>query len=97
MNSPTVTDKPAQTRVFQPLYVAYAQANGREPGAQLAHDETEYPGGCMRGFICWISSQLSLYRKAKPDSFLRSTLRNYNGFTQFLECAAHATAMAGTL
>lgn len=41
--------------VAQPRYAAYCSANGRTPAEQLAHDEDEYPGGKMAGFLAWSS------------------------------------------
>ena len=38
-------------------YALYAKANGRTPEAQLAADKVKYPGGCMTGFILWISAR----------------------------------------
>lgn len=42
---------------YQPRYMAYARAQGRSPEAQLAHDEAEWPGGRMCGFVLWISEK----------------------------------------
>jgi len=41
--------------IAQPRYAAYCAANGRTPAEQLAHDEAEYPGGKMAGFLVWSS------------------------------------------
>lgn len=40
---------------IQPRYAAYCIENGRTPAEQLAHDEKEYPGGKMAGFLVWSS------------------------------------------
>ena len=40
---------------IQPRYAAYCIENGRTPVEQLAHDEKEYPGGKMAGFLIWSS------------------------------------------
>ncbi len=42
---------------WNPKYVAYAAEAGRTPEAQMAHDKIHYPGGCMAGFIVWVSSK----------------------------------------
>jgi len=39
--------------IAQPRYAAYCIENGRTPAEQLAHDEVEYPGGKMAGFLVW--------------------------------------------
>ena len=41
--------------IAQPRYAAYCAANGRTPAEQLAHDEAEYHGGKMAGFLVWSS------------------------------------------
>jgi len=42
---------------FQPRFVAYAKAHGKEPQDQLDFDRDEYPSACMMGFILWIGSK----------------------------------------
>lgn len=54
-----------ETLEWNPRYVAYAKANGRSPAAMLENDRQEYPGGCMAGFICWISGQWSAWRRLR--------------------------------
>ena len=43
--------------MYQPRYLAYCHAHGRAPAAQLSHDKTAWPGGCMAGFILWIGKR----------------------------------------
>lgn len=38
---------------WNPRFVAYAQAHGRTPEAQLEADRERWPGGIMAGFIVW--------------------------------------------
>jgi hypothetical protein len=35
------------------------------------HDEVRWPGGCMTGFILWISSQMLKFFRAHPEAFGR--------------------------
>lgn len=44
-------------------YVAYAKAHGRSPEAMLEHDEEQWPGGKMAGFILWIRERWAEWRK----------------------------------
>ncbi len=53
-----------------PRWLAYCSAHGRKSDAQLAHDEREFPGGCMTGFILWINEQKAEFYKSHPEAFL---------------------------
>lgn len=44
----------AESRSWNPRYVAYAAAHGREPEDMLEHDREAWPGGQMVGFILWM-------------------------------------------
>jgi len=39
--------------IWNPRFVAYAKAHGREPDEQLEHDRLKWLGGGMVGFMCW--------------------------------------------
>lgn len=42
---------------FNPRFILYARAHGREPEAMLDHDRERFPGGLMAGFLTWISER----------------------------------------
>ena len=54
---------------LNPKYVAYAKAHGRTPEEMMQHDAEAYPGGCMTGFILWMSEMKKEFWKASPQSF----------------------------
>lgn len=47
---------------YQPRYIAYAQAHGRNPSEQEEFDVERWPGGCMTGFILWSNQHLSRWK-----------------------------------
>lgn len=69
---------------YQPRYLAYCNANGLTPEEQLERDRAAYPGGCMCGYILWISHNLSRFRAHSPSAFLGNALHDQDGFTSFL-------------
>lgn len=42
---------------WQFRYVQYARAHGHTPPKMLAQDKVKFPGGCMGGYILWITSR----------------------------------------
>ena len=78
---------------INPRFVSYAKYHGRGANGQLAHDKKRYPGGCMAGFICWISKMKAMFRKERPELFLNDVIVNQQGWTDFL--AAKAEEKAG--
>jgi len=50
---------------WNPRYLAYAAAHGRDPDAMLAHDVVRWPGGKMVGFICWIHRGITAWRASR--------------------------------
>lgn len=48
---------------WNPRYVAYATAHGRDPDAQLEHDREAWPGGAMCGFVLWIGERWTAWRR----------------------------------
>ena len=72
-----------------PRYAAYAQAHGKTPDEMMKHDVVEWSGGCMCGFILWISKQKQAFFIAHPEAFLdRYTIRNQQAWTEFLQSVA---------
>ena len=54
---------------WNPLFVAYARVHGHEPQQQLDHDQKAWPGGCMCGFMLWMSALKERFRKLHPEAF----------------------------
>lgn len=50
---------------WNPRYAVYASAHGLDPGAMLARDCLEYPGGKMCGFILWTGARWREWRKLR--------------------------------
>ena len=46
-------------------YQVYAIAHGRSPDDMMAHDEAEYPGGKMTGYIVWVNRKWSDWHAAQ--------------------------------
>lgn len=81
-----------------PNYVAYATAHGKTPDAMMAHDRDAWPGGCMCGFITWMSEMKRAFLKTSPESFLdRYTIRDYGAWAAFLQSVARQRRVSGSL
>lgn len=80
-----------------PRYVAYAKAHGRTLDEMMDNDRRAYPGGCMCGFILWISQMKQKFWKTSPGSFLdRYTIHDQDAWTRFLqEEAVKKTVLEG--
>jgi len=75
---------------WNPRYVAYAKAHGKTPDAMMEHDRDAWPGGCMCGFILWMSEQEMAFWKACPSAFLnRYTICDQDAWTAFLQSVAN--------
>jgi len=69
---------------FNPRWLAYCRANGRDSGSQLAHDREEWKGGAMCGFILWCREQLPIFSKANPGAFRLGTLVDHAAYDAWL-------------
>lgn len=52
---------------WNPQYERYAEIHGRSPESQLEHDRKRWPGGCMCGYILWISQVRAAYYAETGD------------------------------
>jgi len=69
---------------FNPRYVAYAKAHGRSPQAMLEHDDIQWPGGIMCGFILWVHEMKKKFLKSDPSHCCLQCLDMRDKFTRFL-------------
>lgn len=51
---------------WNPRYVEYARAHGKNPEEMLEHDAEHHPGGKMAGFIVWNSGQVQKFASQWP-------------------------------
>jgi len=71
---------------INPRYAAYARAHGMTRDDMMAHDRQKYPGGCMCGFVVWISEQRQAFLKLHPAAFLgRHVIVDQESWTEFLQ------------
>ena len=61
----------AEARRWNPRYVAYATAHGREPEDMLTHDREAWPGGQMVGFMLWMSRAWTTWAEATGHPRMR--------------------------
>lgn len=77
---------------FTQEFTAYAMAHGRRPADQLAHDKEAWPGGCMAGFITWMSGALREFKRQHPEAWVGDSIRDQSAKQIFL--AAYAVQQA---
>lgn len=54
----------------------------------MSHDRVEWPGGCMTGFILWMSERKQAFYAAHPEAFIdRFTIYDYDAWDRFLGVA----------
>lgn len=71
---------------INPVYVAYAKAHGCTPEDMLEHDSNAWPGGCMCGFMLWVSEQKQKFWKACPSAFLdRYTINDVGKWLELIQ------------
>lgn len=64
-----MTKRPAARLRWEPRYLAYANAHGRMPPAQLAADQATNAREAFRPFLRWCYDQLMAFRTAHPEHF----------------------------
>lgn len=76
-----------------PRYAAYALAHGMTPDAMMEHDRIAYPGGCMCGFVLWMSEQKRAFWEPCPEAFFdRGRILDQDAWTSFLQSVANTSA-----
>lgn len=70
-----------------PRYVAFARLHGRNTDEQLAYDREAWKGGCMTGFILFISKMVRAFREHSPHCFVGPNIseRGQDAFTKFID------------
>ena len=69
---------------MNPRYVAYAKLNGKTPAEMLESDRETWPGGCMCGFILWISENERSFFRMHPEAYVGRSIRDQKKFDEFL-------------
>jgi hypothetical protein len=76
-----------ETGKWNSRYVAYAKTNGNEPEQQLEKDRSQYPGGCMTGFMEYIQKELREFVKVMDAPWILEigmSEKEHEAFTEFL-------------
>lgn len=66
---------------WNPRYTAYACSHGLSETAMLEADRAKYPGGCMAGYIIWVSNKASEFRRMTNTPIIA----DHDAFTRFCE------------
>lgn len=69
---------------WNPRYVNYARAHGRDPDAMLAFDKERHPLACMMEFVFWNSDRLRDFSKVSPESFVADGIRDHAAYDEWL-------------
>lgn len=72
----------SQTNEYQPRYLAYCRARGYDPEVMLQRDREQFPGGCMAGYINWISNLWNVWESEGND---RRAPEGHEKFDAWLE------------
>jgi len=71
---------------FNPRYIAYAKDHNKTPEEMMAYDREVWAGGCMCGFILWMSKKHREFWQVCPSAFLdRHTISDQDAWTEFLQ------------
>lgn len=93
-----MTEATAQ-EITNPRYIAYAKAHGETPEGRMETDKRRWPGGCMVGFMLWMSDMKAIFHKQHPEAFMGSSsldaLVDQEAWTAFLVKTAEESSMKG--
>ena len=68
-----------------PRFDAYAKEHSKTPEEMLEMDREKYPGGCMTGYIIWMSEKRQEFYKVNPGAFIdRYNMVDHKAFDKFL-------------
>lgn len=82
MSTPT-----EHTRRFQ----SYARSHGLTPEAMLDRDRETFPGGCMAGFITWVTQRWAAWDASRGQKDVRHRMADeHEAFDAWLEAASVA-------
>lgn len=70
---------------INPRYVNYARVNGNDPETQMKLDQENYKGGCMTGFILFISTHGAEFKKQFPQHTIGGYISCHASFDKFLD------------
>lgn len=70
---------------WNPHYLAYADAHDRAPEEQGVHDKKRYPGGCMAGFIVWMSERRREFAADRPECVQGDRIIDPAAWTEYLK------------
>lgn len=73
------------------FFDAYAEANGRDFGEQLAHDAARFPGARMAGFIAWVALRRAEFEARNDVALVHELLPE---FERFLWSDGHKPSVA---
>lgn len=69
---------------INPRYYFYSKAHGRTHEEMLEYDRKRYPGGCMCGFILWITAKWREWESLTGNTPPRLT-SDYRDFDEWLK------------
>ena len=66
-------------------YILYAKAHRKSPREILTLDTKKHLGGCMAGYILWISTAKISFKKDHPEAFHGNRIWDQEKFTKYLQ------------
>ena len=82
---------------MNPRYLAYCLEHRQSPDDMLATDRQRYPGGCMCGFLLWMSARLQEWRRMRErERFEVMVAADHRDFLAYLAIRLLCGAAAPT-